>query len=154
MVSHPRQWLSVFKKIGVEGFTFHVEAAQEDSLQLVKDIKAQGMRAGVAIKPKTPVEPWIENGVCAEADMILIMTVEPGFGGQSFMKDMMDKVKLLRQTYPTKLIQVDGGITVDTIDIVAQAGANVIVSGSGIFGHKDPKEAIRIMRESIERVYQ
>jgi len=151
MVTNPRQWLPVFAKMKVNGYTFHYEAAQEDSLQLLRDIKAHGMRAGIAIKPKTPVEVLFENNLAEEADMILVMTVEPGFGGQAFMEDMMPKVSELRRRYPNKLIQVDGGIALNTIDKAAQAGANVIVAGSGIFNHPDPAEAIRLMREAVER---
>jgi ribulose-phosphate 3-epimerase len=101
------------------------------------------MRAGVAIKPKTPVDAILVPGVADKADMLLVMTVEPGFGGQKFMSDMMDKVKALRAKFPAKDIQVDGGIGVgETIDASAAAGANVIVSGNGVFGAKDPKVGV------------
>lgn len=152
MVTNPRQWLPVFHKIGVEGFTFHFEAMEDANaaIALLKDIKQCGIRAGIALKPKTPVSDIISSGVAAEADMILIMTVEPGFGGQSFMGDMMPKVTELRELFPHKLIQVDGGIAVDTIQIVADAGANVIVSGSGVFGAKEgPADAITKMRDVV-----
>lgn len=153
MVTHPRQWLPVFQKIGVDGFTFHYEAAKEDSLQLLKDIKAAGMRAGIALKPKTPVEVLLGgSGLAAEADMVLIMTVEPGFGGQSFMADMMPKVAALRAAFPHKLIEVDGGVAQDTIAQCAEAGANVIVSGSGVFNAKEGSEkAIAALREAVNK---
>ncbi len=125
--------------------------AAEDSLALLKEIKALGMRAGVAIKPKTPVDVLFTSGCAAEADMVLIMTVEPGFGGQSFMSDMMPKVEALRAKFPSLLIQVDGGVTTDTIETVAKAGANVIVSGSGIFGAKVPAEAVTTMRNIVNK---
>jgi len=152
MVSNPRQWLEVFHSIGVQGYTFHIEAFSDpaDAVQLLEDIKALGMRAGIALKPKTPVSLAIKSGAVEEADMVLIMTVEPGFGGQSFMEDMMPKVKELRSLFPEKLIQVDGGIALDTIQIVADAGANVIVSGSGVFGAKvGAQSAISQMREVV-----
>lgn len=150
MVSDPRQWLPTFAKIGVHGFTFHYEAVKDeaDCIALLKEIKAHNIRSGVAIKPGTSVDV-ITPAVAAEADMVLVMTVEPGFGGQKFMADMMPKVTALRKQYPQLLIQVDGGIDVETISTVAEAGANVIVSGSGVFGAPSPAEAIKQMRDVI-----
>lgn len=152
MVCNPRQWLPVFHQIGVQGFTFHVEATKDaaDTIALIKEIKACGIRAGVALKPQTPASAVLDTGIAEEADMILVMTVEPGFGGQSFMQDMMPKVTQIRQAFPQKDIQVDGGIALDTIQIVADAGANVVVSGSGVFGAQEgPEFAITNMRNVI-----
>jgi len=105
------------------------------------------MKCGIALKPKTPVEdvlPFVEL-----VDMVLIMTVEPGFGGQSFMADMMPKVALLRSKYPDLDIEVDGGLAADTIEAAAKAGANVIVAGSSIFKAKDPKAMIELLRNAV-----
>jgi ribulose-phosphate 3-epimerase len=107
------------------------------------------MSPALVLKPKTPVStilPYVSL-----VDMVLIMTVEPGFGGQSFMADQMDKVRELRSRFPDLDIQVDGGLTVETIQTAAEAGANVIVSGTGIFGEKDPGGAIKKMRDVVER---
>ncbi len=119
-------------------------------MQLLKDAKALGLRAGVALKPGTAVEPYLTNGVVEEADMVLIMTVEPGFGGQSFMGDMMPKITAIRRAFPSKLIQVDGGIDTKTIATVAAAGANVIVSGSGVFKADSPAQASADMRKAVD----
>lgn len=140
MVSDPAKWVSDFAKAGANGFTFHIEAT-EDPICLIKSIREQGMKAGIAIKPKTPlatIEPCLKHGV----DLVLVMTVEPGFGGQSFMSNQMEKVAAIRQQYPSLDIQVDGGIALDTIETCAKAGANVFVAGSAIFGAKDKKAVI------------
>eukprot|EP00461_Guttulinopsis_vulgaris_P003810 UN03811 len=150
MVVDPAFWLPVFEQIGVHGFTFHYEATktEEAAIELLTNIKKAGMRSGIALKPGTPVDV-LTPAIIAVADMVLIMTVEPGFGGQKFMADMMPKVTTLRQKYPELLIQVDGGIDVNTISTVADAGANVIVSGSGVFGAPSPAEAIQIMKDVV-----
>lgn len=150
MVVNPAQWLPVFHKIGVHGFTFHYEAMEstEAATELLKEIQKLGIRSGIALKPKTGIEVLTPE-LLAVCDMVLIMTVEPGFGGQKFMHDMMPKVKALREQNPNLLIQVDGGIDVNTIHIVAEAGANVIVSGSGVFSAPSPAEAIRKMQEVV-----
>ena len=150
MVSHPQQWLQTFAEIGVQGFTFHYEAlsSEAECIALLNDIQSRGIRSGIALKPKTSADV-ITDAIAEVADMILVMTVEPGFGGQKFMADMMPKVQELRRRYPNKLIQVDGGIDVNTIQTVADAGANVIVSGSGVFGAPSPADAIKAMRNVV-----
>uniref|UniRef100_A0A7S4GHP7 ribulose-phosphate 3-epimerase n=1 Tax=Eutreptiella gymnastica TaxID=73025 RepID=A0A7S4GHP7_9EUGL len=146
MVSNPEDFIAPMADAGVDQFTFHIEAAK-DVNQLIKDIKAAGMKVGISIKPKTPVEwvfPYMED-----IDLILIMTVEPGFGGQSFMEDMMPKVQTLREKFPDAEIQVDGGLSPATIDAAAKAGANAIVAGSATFV-EDAKGAIDALRASVE----
>jgi len=148
MVSHPEQWISDFKDAGVDLFTFHVEAVA-DPHHTIKAIRDAGMKVGIALSPKTPVErvlPFVES-----VDMVLVMTVEPGFGGQKFMEDMMPKVSLLRDKYPALDIEVDGGLTKDTIEKAAAAGANVIVVGSALFGSKNPAELIQVMKSTVEK---
>lgn len=131
------------------------------------------MKAGIAIKPKTSVDVlWdiVENPIEDERpdvsahrlehithrglislQMVLVMTVEPGFGGQSFMADMLPKVATLREKYPDLPIEVDGGLSEKTVDQAAEAGANVIVAGSAVFGAKDPADVIRKLREAVEK---
>lgn len=107
------------------------------------------MKVGLALKPKTPYQdvlPYIDSGyVC----MVLVMTVEPGFGGQSFMEDMMPKVKALRKLYPNLNIQVDGGLGPSTIDSAASSGANVIVAGTSVYKSNDPKSTMTLLRDSV-----
>lgn len=126
------------------------------------------MKAGLAIKPKTLIDHTITSILDKNLiDMVLIMTVgkfffplllhfpfilkEPGFGGQSFMGDMMSKVKQLRKQYKNLYIEVDGGVKCENVDLAAEAGANVIVSGTGIFQHSDPEYAIKFMRETVQK---
>jgi ribulose-phosphate 3-epimerase len=116
---------------------------------LIKKIKEAGMKVGIALKPKTPASAVFEY--VKDVDLILVMTVEPGFGGQKFMADMMPKVKELRTKYPDLDIEVDGGIGPDNIDTCAAAGANWIVAGSSVFKSKNPSETIIKMKRSIEK---
>lgn len=148
MVSNPEKWVGDFAKAGADNYTFHVEAAQ-DPLKLAEEVRAAGMRVGIAMKPKTPAEavfPYL-----SAVDMVLVMTVEPGFGGQSFMEDMMPKVAEIRKKAPGMPIQVDGGLGAKNIDTAAQAGANVIVAGSSVFGSKDIPGTIQLLRESVDK---
>jgi ribulose-phosphate 3-epimerase len=108
-------------------FTFHLESTA-DPEALIAQIKAAGMKVGLAIKPGTPVEAAMK--FADKVDMVLVMTVEPGFGGQSFMEDMLPKVAALRAQFPELDIEVDGGLSPSTIDVAAKAGANMIVAGS------------------------
>lgn len=151
MVQNPEKWVPPMADAGADQYTFHYEATN-DALDLTRKIREAGMKVGVAIKPKTPVDvviPLVEH-----VDMVLIMTVEPGFGGQSFMADMMPKVKLLRSTFKDLDIEVDGGVGPDTIEACAEAGANMIVSGTAITKSNTPKDVISGMRHSVETVLQ
>jgi ribulose-phosphate 3-epimerase len=149
MVSNPEQWLDDFAKAGAQMYCFHVEAT-EDPVGLINRIHEKGMKAGVAIKPKTPAESVFE--FAEKADMVLVMTVEPGFGGQKFMEDMMPKVKLLRKRFPNLDIEVDGGLASSTIDAAANAGANVIVAGTSVFKADDPSVMISDFRDKVNKV--
>lgn len=153
MVSKPSQWIGDIAKAGGNMYTFHLEAVETDELSvegLCAAIKAAGMKVGISIKPGTAVEalaPYIHL-----VDMVLIMTVEPGFGGQSFMPQMMGKVLWLRKHYPALDIQVDGGLSAATIDEAAKAGANSIVAGSAVFKPgQDARVPITQMRRSVEK---
>lgn len=150
MVTNPIDYVEPFGKAGASGFTFHVEVSKENWEELVQKIKSQGMRPGVALKPATPIEdvyPLVEGANPVE--MVLVMTVEPGFGGQKFMPNTMDKVRALRKKYPTLDIEVDGGLGPSTIEAAASAGANCIVAGSSVFGAPDPAQVISLMRSSV-----
>eukprot|EP00126_Sphaerothecum_destruens_P004551 Sdes_comp18250_c0_seq1m7871 len=146
MVSHPLKWVQDIADAGGNMFTFHIEC-EDDTREVIKAVKKAGMKVGIAVKPGTPVEklfPFIE-----EIDMTLVMTVEPGFGGQKFMEDMMPKVVQLRTKYPKLDIEVDGGLSLSTIDAAAKAGANFIVAGSSVFLAKSPSSVISAMRSSV-----
>ncbi|XP_065878465.1 ribulose-phosphate 3-epimerase, cytoplasmic isoform isoform X1 [Euphorbia lathyris] len=150
MVTNPHDYVDAFAKAGASGFTFHIEASRENWGELIQKIKSKGMRPGVSLKPGTPIEdiyPLVECEIPVE--MVLVMTVEPGFGGQKFMPSMMDKVKALRKKYPSLDIEVDGGLGPSTIDIAAAAGANCIVAGSSVFGAPEPAHVISLMRKSV-----
>jgi len=130
-------------------YCFHIEATNEPEV-LIEQIKKAGMKVGVAVKPKTPIETVFP--LADKIDMCLVMTVEPGFGGQKFMAVCMPKVQALREKFPELDIEVDGGLDLDTIDTAAQAGANVIVAGTSVFKSESPKDVISTFREKVESV--
>ncbi|CAL8142719.1 unnamed protein product [Prunus armeniaca] len=151
MVTNPLDYVEPLSKAGASGFTFHVEVSKENWQELVQRIKSKGMKPGVALKPGTPIEdvyPLVEGENPVE--MVLVMTVEPGFGGQKFMPEMMEKVRTLRERYPSLDIEVDGGLGPSTINTAASAGANCIVAGSSVFGASDPSAVISLLRSSVE----
>lgn len=155
MVTNPIDYVEPLGRAGASGFTFHIETSKDNWKELVQRIKLQGMRPGVALKPGTSVGevyPLIEaeNPV----QMVLVMTVEPGFGGQKFMPEMMDKVRILRKKYPSLDIEVDGGLGPSTIDAAASAGANCIVAGSSVFGAPEPARVISLLRNYVEKAQQ
>lgn len=135
MISDADRWAPGYAELGAYSVTFHAEAT-EDPVGLARRLRAIGARAGIALKPGTDPEPYLE--LLAEFDQVLVMTVEPGFGGQSFMPDMMPKLRKFAEAR-SKLgldvwLQVDGGITVDTIAMAAEAGADTFVAGSAVYG--------------------
>ena len=143
MISDPYKYIPDFVNAGSDIITFHAEA-DSDIEKTIDLILASGKKAGLSVKPKTPVEavyPYLDT-----LSMVLVMTVEPGFGGQSFMEDMMPKVSAVRSEIDRRGldvdIQVDGGINKDTISIAAKAGANVFVSGNAIFSSDDAEKTI------------
>jgi ribulose-phosphate 3-epimerase len=146
MVSHPEKWVDDFAKAGASLYCFHIEATK-DASALIDQIHAAGMKAGVAVKPKTPISTVMDLG--DKMDMCLVMTVEPGFGGQRFMAECMPKVAELRARYPNLDIEVDGGIARENIDAAAQAGANVIVAGTSIFKADDISGTIESFRTTV-----
>ncbi|XP_026281875.1 ribulose-phosphate 3-epimerase [Frankliniella occidentalis] len=149
MVSKPEQWIEPMADAKVDQYTFHIEPVS-DVPSICRQVKEAGMKVGLALKPGTGVE--VVAKYIDMADMVLIMTVEPGFGGQKFMTNMMDKVRWLRENYPSLDIEVDGGVGPSTIDACAQAGANMIVSGTAVTGATDPSQVIKTLRNSVEKV--
>lgn len=150
MVSRPEQWVEDMAQAGADQFTFHVEATNQPA-QLSRAIKEAGMRVGVGVKPGTSVDTvleWMDQDL---VDMVLIMTVEPGFGGQKFMMDMMAKVRQLRETYPQLDIEVDGGVGPTTVEHCATAGANMIVSGTAVVKSDKPGEVMDTMRDVVSK---
>jgi len=142
MIENPDKYVEPFAKSGADILTFHYEAVKEnDIVNLITKIKSFGIKAGISIKPKTRPDvllPYLDI-----VDMVLVMTVEPGFGGQSFMSDCAEKIKFIRQNAPEDLIiQVDGGINSQTGKICKDFGANSLVAGSYIYGASDIKQAI------------
>ncbi len=142
MIENPDKYVEPFAKSGADILTFHYEAVKEnDIVNLITKIKSFGIKAGISIKPKTRPDvllPYLDI-----VDMVLVMTVEPGFGGQSFMSDCAEKIKFIRQNAPEDLIiQVDGGINAQTGKICKDFGANSLVAGSYIYGASDIKQAI------------
>ncbi|TPX15615.1 uncharacterized protein E0L32_004313 [Thyridium curvatum] len=168
MIAEPKRWVNEFKAAGCNLYCFHYEAAfstaaetpsaaselRTSPRELVRYVHDQGLLAGVAIKPATPADVLYELLDSADPkerpDMVLVMTVEPGFGGQKFMASELPKVQALRARYPDINIEVDGGLGPGTIDQAADAGANVIVAGSAVFGAKDPSEVIARLREAVD----
>lgn len=147
MISHPLQYVKPFSDAGAGLLTFHVEA-EDDPAAVIRAIREQGVSVGISVKPKTPasaIVPYLKD-----VDMVLVMTVEPGFGGQSFMADMIPKVaelhELLRTHNPACRIQVDGGIDAKTAPGIIAAGASILVAGTAVFRAKEgPAEAIRTL---------
>jgi ribulose-phosphate 3-epimerase len=151
MIDDPDRWAVGYAEAGARNVTFHAEAAR-DVVQTARSIRAAGARAGLALKPATSFDDY--QDVLAEFDMLLVMTVEPGFGGQEFMADMMPKVvqarRFLRDNEMQLWIQVDGGVAADTIEECARAGADMFVAGSAVYGAHDPAKAVTALRERAE----
>ncbi|MGQ0575877.1 MAG: ribulose-phosphate 3-epimerase [Pseudonocardia sp.] len=152
MIENPDRWAVGYAEAGAYNVTVHVEAAV-DPVMLAKDLRAAGARAGLSIKPGTPLEPHVET--LKHYDTLLIMSVEPGFGGQEFIADVLDKVRTARRLvdtgHLTVLVEIDGGINTDTIEAAAQAGVDCFVAGSAVYGAADPARAVRALREQVVR---
>lgn len=154
MISDPYKYAEDFVKAGADIITFHYEC-DSDVEKTIDLIRSLGCKAGLSVKPGTPVEkvfPYLDK-----LSMVLVMTVEPGFGGQSFMADMMPKVTAVREECAKRGldvdIQVDGGISMKTVNEAAKAGANVLVAGSAVFGAESPKDMIASLREAAAKYF-
>lgn len=152
MIDDPDRWAPGYAEAGAGSVTFHIEAA-DNPVQIARDIRAAGARAAMAIKPKTAFAPYDE--LLPELDMVLVMTVEPGFGGQSFMADQMPKVRQVREAVRRHggqiWIQVDGGVSADTIEQCAEAGADVFVAGSAVYNAEDAAANVDALRALVAR---
>ena len=150
MVDDPDRQAPRYAELGAHSITFHVEAAR-DAIGTASAIRQAGASACVALKPSTPLEPHL--GLLHEVDMVLIMTVEPGAGGQPFRQDQMPKLEhvaeYVRAHALPVAIQVDGGITLDTLPLAHNSGAEVFVAGASVFGHGVPNENIRALRACV-----
>jgi ribulose-phosphate 3-epimerase len=148
MIEAPERWAPGYAEAGARNVTVHAEACT-DPVAVARDLKAAGALAGLAIKPGTPLEDYLD--VLPHFDTLLVMTVEPGFGGQAFIPEVLPKVRearrLVETGHLTLFVEVDGGINEDTIVQAAEAGADVFVAGSAVYGADDPARAIAALRE-------
>jgi ribulose-phosphate 3-epimerase len=147
MIEDPDRWAPAYAEAGAASVTFHAEAAVAP-IRLARELRRLGARAGLALRPATPVEPFVE--LLPELDMLLVMTVEPGFGGQSFLASMLPKVRRAREAADARgldvWVQVDGGISRATIEAAAEAGADVFVAGSAVYSADDAAAEVDALR--------
>ena len=152
MITEPDRWAPEYAEAGARNVTVHAEALQSP-VRTLRMIRAAGARAGLAINPATPVEPC--EDLLPEIDMLLLMTVEPGFGGQGFLDLVMPKLRraraMVRRHGASVWLQVDGGVSEETIERCADAGADVFVAGSAVYGAEDPAAAVQALRRQAER---
>jgi ribulose-phosphate 3-epimerase len=151
MIADPDRWAPAYAEAGAGSVTFHVEAAHAP-VRLARALRAAGARAGMALKPATPVDGYAD--LLPELDMLLLMTVEPGFGGQAFLDVVLPKIRRARELIAGRdldlWLQVDGGVAPATIERCAEAGADVFVAGSAVYSADDPAEACRRLRAQAE----
>ncbi|WP_192860127.1 ribulose-phosphate 3-epimerase [Mycobacterium sp. MS1601] len=149
MIDDPARWAPPYAEAGAYNVTFHAEAT-DDPAAVARDIRAAGAKAGLSIKPGTPLEPYLE--ILRDFDTLLVMSVEPGFGGQSFIPEVLGKVatarKLVDSGELTVVVEIDGGINADTIEQAAEAGVDCFVAGSAVYGAQDPAAAVTALRRA------
>ncbi|WP_019137139.1 ribulose-phosphate 3-epimerase [Cellulomonas massiliensis] len=154
MIDDADRWAPQYAEAGAASVTFHAEAAQAP-VRLARELRGAGVRVGVALRPASPVEPFLD--LLDEIDMVLVMTVEPGFGGQSFIEGMLPKIRRTRAAIDEAgldtWVQVDGGVARDTIARVARAGANVFVAGSAVYGADDVAAEIDELRRRADAAH-
>ena len=152
MIEDPDRWAPAYVEAGAGSVTFHVEAATAP-VRLARELRAQGARAGMALRPATPVDPY--EDLLPELDMLLVMTVEPGFGGQKFLDLCLPKIRRARELIDKHgldlWLQVDGGVSLETIERCADAGADMFVAGSAVFAADDPGAMVDRLRETASR---
>jgi ribulose-phosphate 3-epimerase len=151
MIEDPDRWAPAYAEAGCASVTFHVEAASAP-IRLARELRNQGARASMALKPATPVAPYAD--LLPELDMLLLMTVEPGFGGQKFLDVVLPKIRqartLIERAGVECWLQVDGGISLETIERCAEAGADVFVAGSAVYSADDPDAMVAALRRTAE----
>ena len=153
MIDDPDRWAPPYAEAGAYNVTFHAEAT-DNPVGVARDIRAAGARAGLSVKPGTPLEPYLE--ILRDFDTLLVMSVEPGFGGQSFVPEVLGKVRAVRRLVDagelTILVEIDGGINADTIEAAAEAGVDCFVAGSAVYGADDPAAAVAALRRQAGAV--
>jgi len=147
MIENPGRWAPPYAEAGVYNVTFHAEAT-DDPIAVARDIRAAGAKAGLSVKPGTPIEPYLE--ILRHFDTLLVMSVEPGFGGQSFMPEVLSKARAVRRLVDSGelrlIVEIDGGINADTIEAAAEAGVDCFVAGSAVYGTADPAATVEALR--------
>lgn len=153
MIAEVDRWAPGYAEAGAESVTFHIEAS-DAPVKLARELRALGARASMALRPATPIEPYAD--LLDELDMVLLMTVEPGFGGQSFLDVVLPKLRRTRALLDARggdiWLQVDGGISAETIERCAEAGADTFVAGSAVYSADDPDAVVRALRAKAEAV--
>lgn len=148
MVEHPSDWIEPFKKAGADILTIHVESSERHLHRALQAIHAAGMKAGVVLNPATPIGSCVH--LLPECDLVLLMSVNPGFGGQAFIPETLRKIRTLKSEIAERglstLIEIDGGVNPDTAKLCIEAGADVLVAGSAVFKSEDPKAMIAAIR--------
>jgi ribulose-phosphate 3-epimerase len=152
MIEDPDRWAPGYVEAGASSVTFHIEACRAP-IRTAREIRAKGARAAMALRPATAIEPY--EDLLSELDMILIMTVEPGFGGQKFLEVCVPKIRRTRQLLDKHgldlWIEIDGGVSADTIEQCAEAGADVFVAGSAVYAADDPNAMVEDLRTLAEQ---
>lgn len=147
MIDQPERWAPPYAEAGAYNVTFHAEAT-DNPIGVARDIRAAGAKAGLSVKPGTPLEPYLE--ILKEFDTLLVMSVEPGFGGQKFIPEVLAKVSTARRLVDagelTIVVEIDGGINADTIEQAAEAGVDCFVAGSAVYSAADPAAAVKSLR--------
>ncbi len=153
MIEDPDRWAPPYAEAGAYNVTFHAEAT-DNPVMVARDIRAAGAKAGLSVKPGTPLEPYL--GILREFDTLLVMSVEPGFGGQKFIPEVLPKVRVARRLVDagelTILVEIDGGINADTIEAAAEAGVDCFVAGSAVYSAGDPAAAVQALRHQAAAV--
>ncbi|BCI89100.1 hypothetical protein NIIDMKKI_43060 [Mycobacterium kansasii] len=148
MIENPDRWAPPYAEAGAHNVTFHAEAA-DNPVGVARDIRAAGAKAGISVKPGTPLDPYLE--ILPHFDTLLVMSVEPGFGGQKFIPEVLSKVRTVRKMVDsgelTILIEIDGGVNADTIEQAAEAGVDCFVAGSAVYGADNPATAVEALRQ-------
>ncbi|MBF4996852.1 ribulose-phosphate 3-epimerase [Nocardia sp. BSTN01] len=150
MIEDPARWAPPYAEAGAYNVTFHAEAT-DDPVAVARDIRAAGAKAGLSVKPNTPIEPYLE--ILRNFDTLLVMSVEPGFGGQSFIPHVLEKARAVRRLVDSGelrlVVEIDGGINMDTIEAAAEAGVDCFVAGSAVYGTDDPAATVEALREKV-----